>query len=127
MTTSPEEAASAAKKRLQERPELRNHFFEKALQQSDNKEANSIVKAARKLAFDAFKRRIDDDALAKEVANTLSLHYLAEYYRAEKERKADEARARVQDASTRKANEIANAFRVEKGSLAATLKRARAF
>ena len=127
MTTNPQEAANTAKKRLQERPETRNRYFKQALEQSDNKEATSIVKAARKLAFNILKRRIDDDALAKEVANTLSLHHLAEYYRMEKEQKAEDARARVQDASARKADEIASAFRVEKGSLAATLKRARLF
>ena len=76
-------------------PELRKRFFDKALEQSDNKEATAIVNAARKLAFDTFKKRIDDDALAKEVANTLSLHHLAEYYRLENARKAEEARARV--------------------------------
>ena len=92
--SNPQEAAIATKKRFQERPELRKRFFEKALEQSDNKEATAIVKAAKKAAFDILRRRIDDDALAKEVANTLSLHYLAEYYRLEKEKKAEDARAR---------------------------------
>lgn len=121
----PERRAERLKKALRNEPELRAEYFEKALPHSD-KTAEAIVRNAKELVIrdtcEVLGRR-----LAKEVANTLTLRHLVEFFKA---RNAKEASAKAEHSAkdaTRKAAVIDSAHQVEKGSLAATLRRARLF
>jgi len=121
----PERRAERLKKALHNEPELRAEYFERALPHSD-KNAESIVRNARVLVIED-TTEVLGRRLAKEVAATLTLRHLVEFFRARNAREADEKAKHSARDATRKAAVIDSAHQVEKGSLAATLRRARLF
>ena len=121
----PEKRADRLKKALHNEPELRAEYFERALPHSD-KTAEAIVRNARQLVIDDTSEVLGR-RLAKEVAGTLTLKHLVEFFKA---RSAKDAEAKAEHSArdaTRKAAVIDGAHQVEKGSLAATHRRARLF
>lgn len=122
---TPERRAEILKTGLADDAETRAEYFERALPQS-GKNPEELLKIAQRLLIEDAREPLGEK-LAKAVAKTLTLKHVVEFFKAKNAKQAERQMDDAREQSMRKEAIIDSAFHVEKGSLNATLSRARLF